>query len=60
MAQLMLFCFANISAENLLHILGYSFCTERYCLAYIHQTLMPLKESTFICTKPAQFGCQTM
>ncbi len=56
----MLFCFANISAEILLHILGYSFRTEHHCLAYFHQTLMPLKESKFICAKAAPFGCHKM
>jgi hypothetical protein len=28
MTQKMLFCFTNISADILLHILGYSICTE--------------------------------
>ncbi len=28
----MLFCFTNISAEILLHVLHYSFCTERHVL----------------------------
>jgi hypothetical protein len=32
-AQKMLFCFVNISAEILLHILGCSFCTECHIFA---------------------------
>jgi hypothetical protein len=32
MVQKMLFCFADISDETLLHILGYSFCKERHIL----------------------------
>ncbi len=32
--QKILFCFTKISAENLLHILGYSFCTEHHNFAH--------------------------
>jgi hypothetical protein len=49
----MLFCFKNISDENLLHILGYSFCTERYILSHFCQMLMPLKASEIFCAKAA-------
>jgi hypothetical protein len=33
-AQNMLFSFTNISAEILLHTLGYSFCTESHILVH--------------------------
>jgi hypothetical protein len=34
MAQKMLFCFSNISAESLLHILGYGFCNVCHNLVH--------------------------
>jgi hypothetical protein len=43
MAQKMLFCFSNISAQILLHILSYSVCTERHIFSHFFQTLGPLK-----------------
>ncbi len=47
----MLFCFVNISAEILLHIIGYSFCTEPHIMAHFLQMLVPLRASKIICTK---------
>jgi hypothetical protein len=49
MALPMLFCFTNISAEVLLRILGYSFCTERHILVHFCQMLLPLKTPIMIC-----------
>jgi len=48
-AQNMQFCFINISAEILLHILAYNFCTKRHTLIYC-QMLLQLKASKIICT----------
>jgi hypothetical protein len=45
MAQNMLFCFANISAEILLHVLGYIYCAEKNILANFCRMLLPLKAS---------------
>jgi hypothetical protein len=47
----MLFCFTSISAEILLHILGYSFFIEHHILAGFCQMLLPLKASNIICNK---------
>jgi hypothetical protein len=53
MEHKMLFCFANISAEMLLHIIGYNFCTEPHILAHFLQMLVPLRASKIICAKAA-------
>jgi hypothetical protein len=53
MAQKMLFCFTNISAEILINFLGYSFCTESHILAHFCQMLLPLKESKIAYAKLA-------
>ncbi len=53
MAQKMLFCFTNISAEILLHILSFSFCTERHPLAQFCQMWLRLNTSKIICAKAA-------
>jgi hypothetical protein len=53
MAQNMLFCFTNISAEILLHVLLYSFCTELHVWAHFDQMLLPLKAAKIIGTKGA-------
>jgi hypothetical protein len=42
MVQKMPFCFSNISAEILLHVLGYSFCMESKKLAHFWQMLLSL------------------
>jgi len=48
------FSFTAISAEILLHILGYSsFCTERHIFAHFCQMPLPLKASKIICAKAA-------
>jgi hypothetical protein len=52
-AQKMLFCFANISAKIMLHVLGYSFFIEFHILAHFCQMLLPSKPSKIICTKAA-------
>jgi hypothetical protein len=44
-AQKMLLCFTNISAEILLHILDYNFYIERHILAQLCQLMLPLKTS---------------
>ncbi len=49
----MLFCFVNISAEILLHIIGYNFCTEPHILAHFLQMLVPLRASKIIGAKAA-------
>jgi hypothetical protein len=49
----MLFCFTNISAEILLHVLGYSFYTQHHILAHICQMLLQLKASKIISAKAA-------
>jgi hypothetical protein len=43
MAQKMLFCFNYISAEFLIYIFGYNFCTERHILAHFCKVLLPFK-----------------
>jgi hypothetical protein len=53
MAQKMLFYIINISAEILLHILGYILCAECHILACVCQMLLPLKEPKFIYAKAA-------
>jgi hypothetical protein len=49
----MLFCFANISAEILLLILGCSFCIEHPILTHFCPMLLPLKASKISCAKAA-------
>jgi hypothetical protein len=39
----MLFCLTNISAENLLHILGNSFVTDTIFWCIFYQMMLPLK-----------------
>jgi hypothetical protein len=58
MAQMMLFRFTNISAEILLHILGYSFCTRCHIWHIFPQKLLPLKVSEIITAKAALLWCQ--
>jgi hypothetical protein len=53
MSQKMLFFFTNISATILVHVLGYSFCTEHHILAHFCQMLLPLRASKIICAKAA-------
>jgi hypothetical protein len=53
MAQKMPFCFTNISAKILQHILGYSICTERHILVPFCLILFPFKASKIICAKAA-------
>jgi hypothetical protein len=53
MAQMMLFCFTNISVEILPHVLGYSFCTGCHILANFPQKLLSLKVSEIISAKAA-------
>ncbi len=53
MLQKMMFCFTNITAVILHHILGYSFCTERRVLEHLCQMLYLLKAWTLICAKAA-------
>jgi hypothetical protein len=43
MAQKMLFCFSYISAEILVLVLGYSFCTEHHILAHFCQNAVAIK-----------------
>jgi hypothetical protein len=43
MAQKMLFCFTNISAEILLRVLDNSFCSEHHILAHFNQVLLAVK-----------------
>jgi hypothetical protein len=58
MAQKMQFCFAIISAETLLHILGYSSCTNRQNLAHFGKMLLSLKSPKIICANSALFWHQ--
>jgi hypothetical protein len=51
MSQKMLFCFTNISAEILLHILDYNFYIEHHILAHLCQMMLPLKASKIISEK---------
>ncbi len=44
----MLFCFANLSAEILLHVLGFDFCARHNILAHFCQMLLPLKSIKII------------
>jgi len=41
----MLFCFISISAEILLHILGYCYWAEYHILAHLCKVLLPSKAS---------------
>jgi hypothetical protein len=47
----MLFFFIHISAEHLLRLLGYSFCTECNILAHFCQMFLPIKPSKIIIAK---------
>jgi hypothetical protein len=53
MVQKMLFCFTNMSAEIIWHVLGYSFFTQYQILVIFCQFLLPLKASKIICAKDA-------
>jgi len=53
MALKMLLCFNNISHENLLHILGYSFCADHHILVDFCQKLLPLTVLKIIYAKAA-------
>ncbi len=50
---MLLLCSANILAENLLHLLGYSFCGESHILVRFCQMVLSLKASKIICAKAA-------
>jgi hypothetical protein len=39
----MTFCVTNISAEILIHVLGYGICAKQQILMYFHLALLPLK-----------------
>jgi hypothetical protein len=54
----MLFCFTNISAEILLHILGYSFCSKQHILAHFCRMLLPFKASKISSAKATQLWHQ--
>jgi hypothetical protein len=49
--------FTNISAEILLNVLGYIFCTEHHILAHFCQMLLPIKALEIICAKAALLWC---
>jgi hypothetical protein len=53
-----LFCFSNISAEILWHILGYRFCYESHILAHFCQLLLPSRASKNTCPKAAKLWRQ--
>jgi hypothetical protein len=44
-------CFAKIFAKILLHVFGYSLCTERHRSAHFCQMLLPLKAARIVCEK---------
>jgi hypothetical protein len=51
MVQQILFCFTNISAEILLHILGYRFCAEDHILAHFYYMGKQLEASKIVRAK---------
>jgi hypothetical protein len=51
--QKMDFCFTNISAEILLHILRNILCPEHHILAHFCQMLLPIKALEIMCAKAA-------
>jgi hypothetical protein len=53
LCQMLLLCSTNILAENLLHLLGYSFCGEFHILVHFCQMVLSLKASKIICAKAA-------
>jgi hypothetical protein len=53
LAQKMLFCFNNISAGILLHVLGYSFRSKHRILAHLCQMMLPLRAAMIIISKVA-------
>ncbi len=59
---MMLFCFSNISAEILLHILGhYNLCTECHILARFCQMFLAAIESIkIICKRVFCFGAKNV
>jgi len=57
----MLLCFTNISAEILLHTLGYYFFTAHLILVHFCQMLLTLKASKIICAKATHwFGAKNV
>jgi hypothetical protein len=56
MVQKMLLCFKNISAEVLMHILGYGLRTACHILAHLNQMLLQLKHQKFSAKKLPRFG----
>ncbi len=56
MAQKMPFCFTNISAKILQHILGYSICTEHHILVPFCLILFRLKRQKLSAQKLLSFG----
>jgi hypothetical protein len=53
MAQKIMFCFANISAEILLHVLSYTLCAYCHILAHVCQNAVTIYTSKIICAKAA-------
>ena len=49
----MLLCFANISDENMLHVLSNSFWAKQHFLTQFCQMLMPFTASEILCSKAA-------
>jgi hypothetical protein len=58
--KILLFCFTNISAESLLYILDYKFCTEHHILVHFCQLLLPLKASKISAQKLLFIGTQNV
>jgi len=56
----MLFCYTNISAEILLHVLGYDFHTKQHILAHFYQIQLPLKASKILAPKILFFGTKNV
>jgi hypothetical protein len=54
----MLFCFTNIFAEILFHVLGYGFCTQQHILSHFFQMLLQLNVQKLISIKAALLFCQ--
>jgi hypothetical protein len=55
---MLLFCAANICAEHLLHILGYTFCTEHHILAQCCQMWLTQKVLKVLFAEAAPFWWQ--
>ncbi len=56
----MLFCFTNISAKILLHILGYNFCAEYHILGDFCQPLLQFKAWKFFEQKLLYTGAKSV